>query len=199
MTSPRIAALAYAHFAAGKDVEAERLILAGLALAPEDALLVDLSGDLPARRDRSDEPRARWEEAVRLDPENLTPRYSRAALLERLGRLERAAAEWRQIVSWCDSRGYVLDAERPQRELGRSRSAAQRLAEPRTIKRRSGPAATSASVCPAQSWMRTIWSARTVTTIEAIRSARRTCAPSARRTTEPARGPQCRRGPRPRP
>jgi hypothetical protein len=36
-----------------------------------------------------------------------------------LGRLDEAAAEWRQIVSWCEARDDDLDAEWPRREIAR--------------------------------------------------------------------------------
>jgi Flp pilus assembly protein TadD len=111
--------LAYAHLAAGDLAEAEHVVAAGLALAPADAVLIELQGDAHARAGRADAALDRWREALRLDPENLSPSYSTVFLLQDQGRLEEAAAEWRAILAWSEARGYELDAEWPRRELAR--------------------------------------------------------------------------------
>jgi tetratricopeptide (TPR) repeat protein len=115
--------LAYAYVAAGDLAEAERAITAGLAIAPGDAHLVELSGDVLAGIGHPAEALARWREAFELDPDNLSPRYSSVFLLQREGRLREAAAEWRAILSWCEARDYSLDAEWPRRELSRLEAA----------------------------------------------------------------------------
>ncbi len=61
----------------------------------------------------------RWQRAFGLDPENLSPRYSAAFLLERQGRLAEAAGEWRFIIEWCEERGAAITADWPKRELQR--------------------------------------------------------------------------------
>jgi hypothetical protein len=57
--------------------------------------------------------------AFTLDPDNLSPHYSMASLLEGQDRLAEAAQEWRFIISWCEDRGYAISADWPRRELGR--------------------------------------------------------------------------------
>jgi hypothetical protein len=42
-----------------------------------------------------------------------------ATLLEREGRLGEAAAAWRSIIEWNESRGYTLQSEWPKQELSR--------------------------------------------------------------------------------
>lgn len=111
--------LAVALLAAGDLSEAERTVEEGLARAPGDARLVELQGDVLARGGRSAAAMARWSEALRLDPENLSPRYSTVFALQREGRLEEAADEWRAILAWCEAHGAELDAEWPRRELAR--------------------------------------------------------------------------------
>ena len=44
-----------------------------------------------------------WTRALELDPETISSRYSRVFLLQRLGRVEEAIAEWEAIVE-CNSR-----------------------------------------------------------------------------------------------
>jgi hypothetical protein len=45
--------------------------------------------------------------------------YSSAFLLETEGRFDEAAEAWRSIVDWTESRGLVLEAQWPKRELDR--------------------------------------------------------------------------------
>jgi tetratricopeptide (TPR) repeat protein len=111
--------LATALLAAGEVAEAGRTVEAGLARAPGDARLVELQGDVLARAGRPAAALARWSEALRLDPENLSPRFSTVFALQREGRLAEAADEWRAILAWCEARGAELDAEWPRRELAR--------------------------------------------------------------------------------
>jgi tetratricopeptide (TPR) repeat protein len=111
--------LAYAYTAVRDFALAAEAVAAGLALAPSDARLIELHGDVLAGTGHPDDALERWREALTLDPENLSPRYSRVFLLQRLGRLDEAADERRAIVNWCEARGYELDAEWPRRELAR--------------------------------------------------------------------------------
>ena len=111
--------LATAYLGAGDLARAAQTVADGLALAPGDAGLIELDGDVLARTGNPEEALTRWRRALELDPGNLSPSYSSAFLLQREGRVEEAAAQWREIVSWCEARGYELDAEWPRRELAR--------------------------------------------------------------------------------
>jgi tetratricopeptide (TPR) repeat protein len=116
--------LAYAYVAARDFARAGQAIEAGLAIAPEHAGLIELQGDVLAALGRPEEALDRWRQAHAHDPENLSPRYSAVFLLQREGRLEEAAEEWRAIIAWCEARGYELDLEWPRRELARLESQA---------------------------------------------------------------------------
>jgi tetratricopeptide (TPR) repeat protein len=83
--------LANAYLAARDHQEAARVVDAGLALAPDDPMLLDVRGDALAATGDPEGALADWRRAVEVDPENLSPVYSSALLLERLGRLEEAA------------------------------------------------------------------------------------------------------------
>jgi len=92
----------------------------GLALGP-DAGLLDFRGDALAGQGRSEDALAAWRRAYELHPENLSPRYSRAFLLDRLGRHEEAIAEWQAIIDWSRERGHHGDIAWPEREIARLR------------------------------------------------------------------------------
>jgi tetratricopeptide (TPR) repeat protein len=111
--------LAYAHVAARDWAAAERVVEDGLALAPADAILFELRGEVLAATGRPEEALAAWQRALDLDPEAISGHYSRAFLLEREGRRAEAAAEWRAIIDWSLARVNELDAEWPRRELAR--------------------------------------------------------------------------------
>ncbi len=57
--------------------------------------------------------------AHELDPEDFSPVYSSASLLEREGRLAEAAEAWRHIVDFAAERGWELTAAWPRQELQR--------------------------------------------------------------------------------
>jgi len=111
--------LGYAYLAAREFGRAGEAVEAGLALAPAHAGLIELQGDVCAGLGRTADALERWREALHRDPENLSPRYSSVFLLQREGRLDEAADEWRAIIAWCEERGDELDAEWPRRELAR--------------------------------------------------------------------------------
>jgi tetratricopeptide (TPR) repeat protein len=98
---------------------AGQVIRAGLELAPDDAALTEQHGDLLKATGHPDDALTSWQRAITLGPDNMSPRYSMAFLLERQGRLAEAASQWRSIVTWCEEHGYVISAEWPRRELQR--------------------------------------------------------------------------------
>ena len=113
----RFLASAYLH---ARDYDhAAQVIRAGLELARDDPSLTEQLGDLFAATGRPDDALACWQRAFTLGPDNLSPRYSTAFLLEGQDRLAEAAAEWRFIIGWCEEHGYAISAEWPRRELQR--------------------------------------------------------------------------------
>jgi len=115
---PRAHRFLVAAYMSGRDYDhAAQVIRAGLGLAPDDPSLTEQQGDLFGATGRPGDALACWRRAFTLDPDNLSPRYSTAFLLERQGRLAEAAAEWRFIAGWCEERGYAITADWPRREL----------------------------------------------------------------------------------
>ncbi len=113
--------LANAHLAAREFGEAGRMADAGLALDPDDRMLLEVRGQVRAATGDPDGALADWRRAVD-DADNLGPVYLSAFLLERLGRLGEAAAAWQSILDWCDQHDAPLTAEWPRRELARLRA-----------------------------------------------------------------------------
>lgn len=112
--------LANAYLATRDYGEAARVVDAGMALAPDDRMLLEVRGKVRAATGDPEGALADWRRAV--DPDdNIGPVYSSAFLLERLGRLQEAVAAWQFIIDWCQSRGAMLTAEWPKRELERLR------------------------------------------------------------------------------
>jgi tetratricopeptide (TPR) repeat protein len=117
--------LASAYLAGHRYEGARRVIDSGLAMAPDDAALIERRAEVRAGTGDPDGALDDWRRALELDPENLSPLYSSAFLLEREGRLGEAADAWRHILRWSEEQGYSLHAEWPRRELERI-AAAQR-------------------------------------------------------------------------
>jgi tetratricopeptide (TPR) repeat protein len=111
--------LAHAYCLAGDWTRALEIADAGLAFAPDDALLVAVRGEVKAQTGDPEGALADWRDALALDRDNIGPLYSSAFLLEREGRLDEAAEAWRSIIAWCDERGYELDTVWPRQELER--------------------------------------------------------------------------------
>jgi tetratricopeptide (TPR) repeat protein len=109
--------LASAYLHARDYDKAAQVIHAGLELAPDDPSLTEQQGDLFAATGRPEDALAYWQRAFTLNPDNLSPRYSTAFLLERQDRLAEAAAEWRFIIGWCEEHGYAISADWPRRML----------------------------------------------------------------------------------
>jgi tetratricopeptide (TPR) repeat protein len=115
--------LANAYLAAREFGEAGRVVAAGLALDPDDRMLLEVRGEVRAATGDPDGALADWRRAVEVvDADDIGPLYSSAFLLERLGRLGEAAAAWQSIVDWCEERDAPLTAEWPRRELARLRA-----------------------------------------------------------------------------
>jgi tetratricopeptide (TPR) repeat protein len=114
--------LASAYLVAHEHAEAEKVVRAGLRIAPDDPVLIEQRGDVYAATGRPDQALADWRRAFALDPENLSPRYSAAFLFEREHRLAEAVQEWRHILRWLDEHGHVVQTEWPKRELDRLKS-----------------------------------------------------------------------------
>jgi tetratricopeptide (TPR) repeat protein len=93
----------------------------GLALGP-DAGLLDLRGDALAGQGRSEDALATWSRAYELHAENLSPRYSRACSLDRLGRHEEAIAESRAAGDGRTGRRKLPEPPRAAGETTRARS-----------------------------------------------------------------------------
>ena len=86
----------------------------------EHALTLDPDADKPHYHLISaDAALADWRRAIELDPEDISPLYSSAFLLERQNRLDEAIQAWSAIRDWAHDRGYTRDTEWPTRELDR--------------------------------------------------------------------------------
>jgi tetratricopeptide (TPR) repeat protein len=111
--------LARAYVNAREHGRARKLVDAGLEVAPDDWMLIELRGDILAATGDPEGALADWHRAHELEPENLSSIYSSAFLLERLGRVEEAIGAWRYIIEWSQARGNDLDVEWPSREIER--------------------------------------------------------------------------------
>lgn len=116
--------LATAYLAAHQYDRAQRVTEAGLALAPNDAALIESRGEVRAGKGDPGGALDDWRRTLELNPENLSSVYSSAFLLERQGRLREAMEAWRYIIDWSVARGFSLDTEWPKQELERLRRKA---------------------------------------------------------------------------
>ena len=122
--------LSSAYLAAHDYDAAAGVIAAGLELAPGDAGLTCQRGEFKAHRGDPDGALADWRRAHELDPEDFSPVYSSAFLLEREGRLAEAAEAWHHIVDSATERGWELTAAWPRRELQRVVGLLERNKDP---------------------------------------------------------------------
>jgi tetratricopeptide (TPR) repeat protein len=113
--------LAKAYLAAHDYAQAGRVTDRGLALHPDDRMLLEVRGEVRAATGDPEGALADWRRAVDA-VENMGPIYLSAFLLERLGRLEEAAAAWQSILDWCQEHDAPLTAEWPERERARLRA-----------------------------------------------------------------------------
>lgn len=122
--------LAAAYLADHDYAAAADVISTGLELAPGDWALITDRGQVRAGTGDTDGALADWRRALELDPEELSPVYSSAFLLEREGRLAEAAEAWRHIVDFSAARGWELTAAWPRQELKRVRALLARNGDP---------------------------------------------------------------------
>lgn len=111
--------LAYAYLASHDHRRAADILERALLLAPDDPLLTEFRGDARAGLDDTDGALTDWRRALDLDPDNLSPLYSTAFLLERLQRIDEAAITWREIHAWNEARGNTDDTKWATQELHR--------------------------------------------------------------------------------
>jgi tetratricopeptide (TPR) repeat protein len=116
--------LAAAYLAGHQYEKAKRVIEIGLALAPNDAQLIENRGDVRAGTGDPDGALADWRRSLELDPEQLSSVYSSACLLEREGRLTEAMDAWRFVIDRSEVQGYTADTVWPKHELERLRRQA---------------------------------------------------------------------------
>jgi tetratricopeptide (TPR) repeat protein len=122
--------LAHAYLAANDFGAARGVIDAGLALAPDDPVLTEHRGDVKAHEGDADGALADWRRAHELYPENFSPVYSSAFLLEREGRLAEAIEAWRHILDNATEHGWDLTAAWPRQEIQRLQSLLEKRKDP---------------------------------------------------------------------
>ncbi len=115
--------LASAYLAAHAYGEAAEVIERGLAVAPDDPILIGSRAEVRGETGDSEGALSDWRRALELDPDHIGPLYMSAFFLERLGRRQEAIDTWQKIIEWSESRGYELDTLWPKQELARLQSA----------------------------------------------------------------------------
>ena len=113
--------LASACLAAKQHARAAEAVDAGLALAPDDRVLLGQRGDVKAALGDADGALADWRRSLDPEAHDISGAYSSAFLLEREGRIDEAIEAWQYILDYNEARGYALQAEWPRRELERLR------------------------------------------------------------------------------
>jgi protein O-GlcNAc transferase len=98
---------------------AAEVIAAGLALAPDDWKFISDRGQVKAAQGDTAGALADWRHALEIDPDELSPVYASAFLLEEAGRLAEAAQAWRHILAYSEAHGWELDARWPRQEIRR--------------------------------------------------------------------------------
>ena len=111
--------LASAYLSAHEYDRARKVVDRGLALKPDDPMLIESRAESRAGLGGPEGALADWRRALELDPDNIGPLYMSAFLLERIGRRQEAMKTWQAIIDWSQSRGYELDTIWPKQELAR--------------------------------------------------------------------------------
>ena len=111
--------LATAYLRARAYERVREVVDAGLELASDDAMLIELRGEAKAGVGDVEGALADWRRALELDTESIGGLYSSAFLLEREGRPAEAVEAWRAIIEWYELRGYTLQTVWPKQELDR--------------------------------------------------------------------------------
>jgi cytochrome c-type biogenesis protein CcmH/NrfG len=91
----------------------------GLALKPDDSILVESRAEARAGTGDPDGALADWRRALELDPDHIGPLYMSAFVLERIGLRAEAIDTWQAIIDWSEARGHQLDTLWPKQELAR--------------------------------------------------------------------------------
>ncbi len=115
--------LASAYLAAHDYDRAAELIGRGLAIAPDDSILIGSRAEVRAGNGDDEGALSDWRRAVELDPDHIGPLYVSAFFLERIGRPLEAINTWQAIIDWNQTRGYELDTLWPKQELARLQRA----------------------------------------------------------------------------
>jgi tetratricopeptide (TPR) repeat protein len=102
---------------------AGEIVNRGLAVAPDDPMLVGSRAEVRAGKGDADGALPDWRRALELDPDHIGPLYMSAFLLEKIGRRQEAMETWQAIIDWSNSRGYELDTIWPKQELARLQQA----------------------------------------------------------------------------
>ncbi len=111
--------LARAYLSAHDYDRARKVVDRGLALEPDDPMLIECRAEVRAGKGDAEGALSDWRRALELDPDHIGPLYMSAFLLERIGRRQEAMDNWRAIIDWSESRGYELDTIWPKQELER--------------------------------------------------------------------------------
>jgi tetratricopeptide (TPR) repeat protein len=111
--------LASAYLSAHEYDRARDVVDRGLALEPDDPMLIESRAESRAGKGDAEGALADWRRALELDPDHIGPLYMSAFLLERIGRRQEAIATWQTIIDWSQARGYELDTLWPKQELTR--------------------------------------------------------------------------------
>jgi tetratricopeptide (TPR) repeat protein len=119
--------LAAVYLAAHEHEKARSVIDGGLALSPDDHVLLAQRGELRSATGDPDGALADWRAALDPDGQDIGPAYSSAFLLEREGRYGEAVDAWRYILEYTKARGARLHADWPRRELERLRATQREL------------------------------------------------------------------------
>jgi tetratricopeptide (TPR) repeat protein len=108
--------LASAYLSAHEYDRARKVVDRGLALEPDDPMLIESRAEVRAGTGDPEGALADWRRALELDPDHIGPLYMSAFLLERIGRRQEAIDAWQAIIEWSEARGYRLDTLWPKRE-----------------------------------------------------------------------------------